>query len=210
MTLDQLKVLDSIVKTGSFRAAAELLHRAQSAVSYSIKTLEEEMGVVLFSRDSYRPKLTPEGRAIHNKAKALLAQAVEFELLGKQLAVGTEEVLNISVTGLTPMGEVVHRLKDLPKVFPDTQLNLYQEHLRLPFERVLDDRSHMAITPPFDGIGELERTLWKKIRFVPVCAPGFAALERTNVLSWADMLHYVQIVVMDPPTVKQEVTANVG
>ena len=37
MTLDQLKVLAAIVETGSFRAAADRLHRAQSAVSYAIK-----------------------------------------------------------------------------------------------------------------------------------------------------------------------------
>lgn len=209
MTLDQLKVLDIIIKTGSFRAASAVLHRAQSAVSYSIKTLEEELGIVLFDRSAYRPKLTVEGRAIHNKARAILAQAKEFEVLGRQLSLGTEAVLDISVTGLASIADVVGRLKNLPKVFPDTQLNLYQDHLRLPYERVLNDTATMAISPPFDGINELEKTVWKKIRLYPVCAPDFPARERTTKLSWADMLHYVQIVVMDPPIVEKEVNANV-
>ena len=75
MNLDQLRVLDAIVRTGSFRAAAEELHRAQSAVSYAVKNLESDLGVQLFSRDASRPVLTPEGQAVHAKARALLYSA---------------------------------------------------------------------------------------------------------------------------------------
>ena len=40
LTLDQLQVLESIDRLGSFSAAAAELHRATSAVSYSVKSLE--------------------------------------------------------------------------------------------------------------------------------------------------------------------------
>ena len=42
-TIDQYKTLITIVEKGSFRAASESLHKAQSAVSYNIKSLEEEL-----------------------------------------------------------------------------------------------------------------------------------------------------------------------
>ena len=64
VTLDQLLVLSKIAETGSFRAAAGVLHRAQSAVSYAIKNLEDELGVELLCRDQYRPTLTPAGEAV--------------------------------------------------------------------------------------------------------------------------------------------------
>lgn len=64
MTLDQLYVIDTILKTGSFTAASKELHRAQSAVSHTVKTIEEEWGVDLFDRTSYRAKLTRTGEAI--------------------------------------------------------------------------------------------------------------------------------------------------
>ena len=209
MTLDQIKVLDLIVKTGSFRGAAEVLHRAQSAVSYSIKTLEEDLGISLFDRDSYRPKLTPEGRAIHNKARAILAQTEEFEVLGKQLALGNEAVLDIAVSSVAPITGLIELLKEFTKVFPDTQINLFHEQLRLPFERVQDESAAFAISPSFEGIEGMERCSWGVVRMIPVAAPDFSARNLGRALSWGEMLHYTQIVVMDPPSVKLEVNANV-
>ena len=45
-TLDQIVVLDAIERTGSFAAAAQELHRVPSAISYSVRTVEEVLGVL--------------------------------------------------------------------------------------------------------------------------------------------------------------------
>ena len=58
-TLDQLLVLESVVRVGTFAGAAKELHRVTSAVSYAIKTLEEALGVPLFAREGRRAALTP-------------------------------------------------------------------------------------------------------------------------------------------------------
>ncbi|MCA9525735.1 MAG: LysR family transcriptional regulator, partial [Myxococcales bacterium] len=50
LTLDALEVLDAVDRAGSFGSAARALHRAQSAVSYAIRQLEEALGVALFDR----------------------------------------------------------------------------------------------------------------------------------------------------------------
>ena len=75
MTLDQLQIIETIVKSGSFSGAAKQLHRAQSAVSYSVKNLEDHWGFEIFDRSSYRAKLTPTGKAVIGKIRALLQNA---------------------------------------------------------------------------------------------------------------------------------------
>ena len=50
MTLDQIRVLSTIVQTGSFRGAAELLHRTQPTLSIAIRNLEREFGFELFDQ----------------------------------------------------------------------------------------------------------------------------------------------------------------
>ena len=50
MTLDQLEAVHAIVERGSFRAAAEQLHRSQPALSASVKNLEDEFGIRIFDR----------------------------------------------------------------------------------------------------------------------------------------------------------------
>ena len=68
VTHEELETLVSIVEEGSFRAASERLMKAQSAVSYAIKNLETDLGVILFDRTFYRPRLTAEGETIYQKA----------------------------------------------------------------------------------------------------------------------------------------------
>ena len=57
---------------GSFTAAARMLSVSPSAVSKSIKRLEQNLGVSLFTRTTRSLKLTPEGRDLHERALRLL------------------------------------------------------------------------------------------------------------------------------------------
>ena len=63
MKLDQLRAFIAVVESGSFRAAAEAIHKTQPSVSAAVKALEEQYGIVLLDRDSYRPTLTAQGNA---------------------------------------------------------------------------------------------------------------------------------------------------
>lgn len=54
----------AIAHNGSFRQAAELLNRSQSAISMQIRQLEEQLGVPLFHRTTRRVRLTQEGERL--------------------------------------------------------------------------------------------------------------------------------------------------
>ena len=47
---EELEALLAIVEHGSFRAASEKLHKAQSSVSYAIKNLEKDLGIEVFDK----------------------------------------------------------------------------------------------------------------------------------------------------------------
>lgn len=53
-----------VAKTGSVRKAAELMHRNPSTISYQIKSLEQELGTVLFDRYKKSLIITNEGRKL--------------------------------------------------------------------------------------------------------------------------------------------------
>lgn len=65
---------------GSYTAAARALSISPSAVSKSIQRLEQRLGVKLFARTTRSLTLTPEGRALHDRAIRLLRDAEEIEL----------------------------------------------------------------------------------------------------------------------------------
>jgi DNA-binding transcriptional LysR family regulator len=72
MDLSQLEVFLSVVREGRFSRAAEKLYRTQSAVSQTIRRLEEELGEPLFDRSSREGVLTDAGRTLKEYAEKLL------------------------------------------------------------------------------------------------------------------------------------------
>ena len=72
MELFQLEAFLSVVREGSFSAAAKALYRTQPAVSQTVKKLEDEIGRPLFDRSSRRGVLTDAGRVLVDHAERLL------------------------------------------------------------------------------------------------------------------------------------------
>jgi DNA-binding transcriptional LysR family regulator len=64
MDLEHLKTYRAVARTGSFTAAADLLHYAQSTVSVHIRSLETEVGAPLFDRLPAGARLTEAGRRL--------------------------------------------------------------------------------------------------------------------------------------------------
>lgn len=79
-SLKALHAFDHAARTGSFKAAAQALNVSPTAISHHIRTLEENLGVLLFHRDGRNVALTMQGREMAgevSKAFAQLAQAVD-------------------------------------------------------------------------------------------------------------------------------------
>jgi DNA-binding transcriptional LysR family regulator len=72
MDLAQLEVFLAVAREGRFSRAAEKLYRTQSAVSQSIRKLEDELGEPLFDRSSREGVLTDAGRVLREYAERLL------------------------------------------------------------------------------------------------------------------------------------------
>jgi DNA-binding transcriptional LysR family regulator len=72
MELSQLEVFLAVARERRFSRAAEKLYRTQSAVSQTIRKLEDELGEVLFDRSSREGVLTDAGKVLHDYAEKLI------------------------------------------------------------------------------------------------------------------------------------------
>ena len=79
MKLTQLRYFQGICRWGSLSRAARELHISQSVLSGTIKELEEEFGVLLFSRSGRGLVLTKEGEFFLGEAESLLDHADQVE-----------------------------------------------------------------------------------------------------------------------------------
>jgi DNA-binding transcriptional LysR family regulator len=71
---EQLDTFVTVVKTGSFTAAADQLGQATSVVSRRVKQLEQRLGVALLVRTTRSLRLTSEGEWYYQQACSILRQ----------------------------------------------------------------------------------------------------------------------------------------
>ncbi|PHN32040.1 LysR family transcriptional regulator [Pseudomonas sp. ICMP 460] len=72
MTLTQLEIFSRVAELQGFTSAAHRLGISQSAVSHSIKALEQELGVELFRRHQSQVELSDIGQQLLMRARTVL------------------------------------------------------------------------------------------------------------------------------------------
>lgn len=68
----QLRAFVLIAESSSFTRTAELLHLSQPALSYTIRKLEDSLGLQLLARNTRMVELTPAGRHFLTQARRML------------------------------------------------------------------------------------------------------------------------------------------
>ena len=158
MDLSQLEVFLTVAREGRFSRAAEKLFRTQSAVSQTIRKLEDELGEPLFDRSSREGVLTDAGNVLKDYAEKLLnlrADAQEAlvelrELQKGKLAMAANE---FTVLYLLPVLGEFRRLHPMIKIMvqralgshiPDDIMNHSVEMGVLSYDPQ-DDRLHSIV-----------------------------------------------------------------
>src|ERR1700745_4486874 len=118
VTLDQLRTFIAPAEQGSFSAAGRKLRRAQSVVSQTLANLEGQLGVNLFDRSARYPRLTEDGRALLQDARAVAAQMDGFKARAKTLREGLEPELSLCVDVMYPMKELIEAAARFRGNFP--------------------------------------------------------------------------------------------
>jgi len=90
-------ILLEVEKQGSLTAAAEVLHVTQSALSHSMRKLEQQLGTDLWLREGRSLRLTQAGQYLHAVAQRLLPQLALAEERLQQFAQGERGSLRIGM-----------------------------------------------------------------------------------------------------------------
>jgi len=196
-TLDQLIVLETIVETGSFAGAAKRLHRVPSAVSYSMKTLEQSLDLKLFDRSGQRVHLTKEGRAILDEGRDVLSAARLLERRSAMMSQGWEPDLHVVLDGtlsMAPIAEVLRAFQD--RKIP-TRIRLDVEYQEGVPDRFFDEKADIMLILDYEDDTEtLTHQPLKPVDMVLVVAAGHPLLQE-EVANEETLAHYMQLVVRD-------------
>lgn len=123
LELRTIKTFHTIVQSGSFYKAAEILNYSQPTISMRIKQLEQDVGAQLFERGK-KLKLTRAGRLFHERAGQLLAQ---YEVLDHTLAdirQGQAGLIHIGISEPTASLIFPAVLRGFLDDYPDMSVNV--------------------------------------------------------------------------------------
>jgi DNA-binding transcriptional LysR family regulator len=199
LTLDQLRILVTIEKTGSFSAAGRELRRVQSAISKAVQALERSQNIQLFDRTSKAPRLTEAGRALALQARQVLRQAELFENTATAIAAGMEPELALAVDSIVPTGPLIASLRSLQTTFPNLPVALFTEGLWSAERRLRNGSASLAVCALVPAVAaDLQADQLTSITLIPVAAPTHPLATETRPITRDVLNEHVQLILTDP------------
>lgn len=191
-----LETLEAVVDCGSVAAAAGALNKAQSAVSYHLRRLEEQLGIALLDRSGYRLRLTVEGEAILAEARPLLRKLRDLGRYSERLEAGWEPRLRIFFDGAFPTGPIIGAIGKLEREGAPTQVDLrigFLEGVQAAFMRNDGD---ILIAATVDTRPDLAITSLPALEFVLCCAT-LHPLAGQQAIEIAELQEHTELIVPD-------------
>ena len=148
MNEQQLLYFSTIVKTGSFSEAALELDMSQSSISRQIISLEDELGVTLFSRKKRKIELTDAGSELFPQAEEILAQMQSMKRNARSMHLAHANqltILSLPISGYLNIYELIRRFET---EHADASIRLLEIEEPALFSHVNKDDFQIALTYP--------------------------------------------------------------
>ena len=130
--LREMEIFVRVIEAGSFSAAARDLNMGQPAVSKTIASLEDRLGVRLLTRSTRKLAATEAGTAFYERAVRAIGEANEAEAAAQGAGSGLEGRLRISAPVTFSRLHLVPKLGSFLDAHPKVQLDLVMD------DRVID------------------------------------------------------------------------
>ncbi|MAH83870.1 MAG: hypothetical protein CBB68_05840 [Rhodospirillaceae bacterium TMED8] len=129
MSIRRIRTLIAVAEQGSFGLAAEAVAISQAAVSLQMKSLEDELNVVLFDRSKRPPALNAEGLELVERARETI---VVYDLMMN--AIPSDKIYNgelsIGAMPTTMTGVIPKVVSALRSIYPELRVHLVPNHAR--------------------------------------------------------------------------------
>ncbi|MDR7267997.1 DNA-binding transcriptional LysR family regulator [Pelomonas saccharophila] len=216
LTPEALAMMDTIARTGSFAAAAREMGRVPSALTYSVRQLEDALDVLLFDRSSRQAVLTSAGQELLVEGRRLLQELDAVANRVRRIATGWESELTLAVDdaiarrALFDLMEEFYAQKTEGGGPPPTRLKLRIEVLAGTWEALLNGQADIAIGKrPEQPTSSIVCEPAGEIEFVFCVAPHHPLAGAPEPLTAAQISDHRIIAVADSARQLQAITIGV-
>ena len=145
MTIETLQAFIYLVESGSITKAAEKLFVSPQGLSYSISSLEQELGTALFERTSKGVKLTIAGEVILNDINSLLDSWYSAKEHLKELKEYDDNQIHLGI--INSLNGIIAPLiyEEFLVKYPEIQLFIEECHSHESNAELLANRLQLAL-----------------------------------------------------------------
>ncbi|GLP95171.1 DNA-binding transcriptional activator PunR [Paraferrimonas sedimenticola] len=194
-----LRLVLSVAQHQSFSAAAQELHKVPSAISYSVKTLEQALGAQLFERRHRQVTLTEAGHYFVGEAQRLLKQMDEVRYQTQRIANGWHQSVKLALDNVVRPAPVNQLVRDFHQAFPEVELRISMEVYNGVWDALADERADIAIgaTAAVPVEGPFASRPMGELKWLFVVAAAHPLAELDGPLSDSQVAGYPSICLED-------------
>lgn len=195
VTLEQWRVFQTIIQQGGYAQAATYLHRSQSAVSYSMSRLQEQLGIALLRIEGRKAILTEQGQILLNRSRQLVDEANEIENFAHHLSQGREAEIKFVVDEVFPNDLLMSALSDFAQQSQGTRVQLREVILSGATDALVDNEADLVIgveTPA----GFLSDPLIE-VELIAVAHRDHPLHQLEREITSADLAQHMHVVIRD-------------
>ncbi len=186
--LKALKGFEAAARLLSLRQAAEELHLTHAAISHQIRSLEDDLGTELFTRNGRNIVLTPQGEQFY----PVIREAIEMLINGAEAVRRTSNPSTLSVQTYVTVAIrwLSRRLPRFRTLHPDLDLNITSKVVNRDFDEANADVGLIYNAAPLE-----EHLHWIPLmpsRLFAVCSPELIA-QHQGQMQPGDILNYPMI-----------------
>jgi DNA-binding transcriptional LysR family regulator len=199
LTPASLAMLQAIVDTGSFAAAARASDMVPSALTYRVRVMEDALDVLLFDRSSRQARLTEAGKELLREGARLLVDIDAVANRVKRVATGWESQLTISVDSIINQTTLMDLCGAFFALNPPTRLKLRNETLSGTLDALTSGQADLALGVVLDAkvaVG-LERQALGAVDFVFAVGRHHPLAQSSEPLSDEQIRQYRAVALAD-------------
>ncbi|MDB5824846.1 MAG: LysR family transcriptional regulator [Herminiimonas sp.] len=193
ITLKQWKMFHAVVESGTFSEAAELLHISQSAISYTIAKLQDQLGIPVLKIEGRKAQLTPEGCELLERSRHLIREAIELEMYAENLRHGWGLDVRLAVDQNFPTSLLMAALRKVSELECNMKVSLIEMDTSEAGKSLSEHKVDLAIThlipSGFNGSPLIE------VEYVAVAHPDHPLFKLGRQVVSSDLAPHVHIVV---------------
>ena len=150
--LDQYKIFYEAGICGSFSEAAKKLFITQSAISQQIRSLENELGVMLFARGRKGAKLTAQGELLFGYVKRAIEEIQNAEALFTRMKTLDEGNLRIGAGDTITRHFLMDALELFHNTYPSIKIEIVNRVTNETLSRLIAGKIDVAfVSLPIDN-----------------------------------------------------------